>query len=333
MDADGDQDLFIGARSIPVSYGIAPDSYLLINDGKGHFRTAEHHEIFEGLGMVTDAAWLDADNDQDLDLLVVGDWMPITIIRQENDQFSRRSIPNSGGWWNTIEVADLDNDGNLDFIAGNFGQNSNLQPTVSEPVRLYVSDFDRNLSRDPILTYYRQGQEFIFFGFDELTKQLNFLKKKYLTYHDFADQSVSDIFGKEELMRSRRLQAENFHSVVGMNNGAGNFHLQDLPFTAQLGPIQSILIEDFDRDGWKDALVAGNLFEVQPAIGRQDALPPTIFQGRGDGTFSSAPDNLSPLVIDGQIRDLKMIETTMGIFILVARNNDSVVWHFLNEVQ
>lgn len=333
FDGDGDIDLFIGGRSIPVSYGMPPTSYLLLNDGVGHFAIAEKEIIdLEQLGMVTDAAWTDTDIDGDLDLVVVGDWMAPTLFVNQEKHFLKKDLINrltnqpinQFGWWNTIEIADFDEDGDEDWLLGNFGTNSILKPTTEEPVNLYIGDYDANLSKDPILTYFRHGKAYTVSGLDELSGQLVFLKKRFRTYEKFANSTMPEVFTQEELKKTMKLQVTNFESVFVRNEGNHSFTIESLPLPAQVAPIQSILIQDFDTDGHLDALLGGNLYDLQPAIGRLDANYGVFLKGRGNGTFEAIKNRDSGLLLDGQIRDLKSIKIGKESAIIVGRNDASV---------
>ncbi len=322
FDKDGDLDLFIGTRSISVNYGKSPDSYLLENDGKGNFKHST--SIFEKLGMVTDAVWADIDGDQDLDLVVIGEWMPIKVfLNQDGTLTNHQSLITNhhNGWWNTIESADFDNDGDVDFLVGNLGLNSNLQATEKEPVHLYLKDLDKNLSNDPILTYYRDGKEYTFAGLDELGMQLTYLKKEYRQYDKFAKSEFLEVFPKAVIKGARQLTANNFASVY-LENDNGQLILKALPKAAQFAPIHSIAIDDFDKDGHLDAMLGGNFHEMQPAIGKMDASYGTFLKGHGDGTFTTVENSACGLWLKGQIRDLKPIQIGGEKYVIAGRNND-----------
>ncbi|MDW3649012.1 MAG: VCBS repeat-containing protein [Bacteroidia bacterium] len=337
FDQDGDVDLFVGNRSRPVAYGMFPDSYLLINQGKGTFEIASD-EIMDTkeLGMITAAEWTDTDEDGDLDLIVVGEWMPIQIFENQDGKLKKQSpvfqyekdnqfMPY--GWWTSIETADLDGDGDKDWVVGNFGMNSNLQPSPEEPIRLYINDFDKNLSKDPIITYYRQGKEYPLAGFDELSTQLVMLKKRFRQYSKFANSSIDQIFSPEELEASVKRKADFFHSVIVWNEGAGKFRMEKLPQEAQLAPIYTILIEELDNFKGPEILIAGNLYEIQPAIGRMDGLNGLVLSRKpapeGD-TYTYTPWRHQKLDINGQIRDVKLLRIKGKSHLLIAPNNDKL---------
>ncbi len=337
FDQDGDIDLFVGSRSVAVNYGKPADSYLLINDGSAHFTIAGSEIVnLSKLGMVTDAAWTDTDSDGDLDLIVIGEWMPLTLFQNQNGRLQPDNVPtfqNSSGWWNTIETADIDQDGDEDWIVGNFGTNSPLQPTLAEPVQLYVRDFDKNLSSDPIISYYQHHKQFTFAGLDALSKQLVFLKKRFRKYSAFSNSSITEIFTEEELRNAARLTAHLFHSVLVRNNGQDGFKIEKLPFPVHMSPVQAILIEDFDTDGSLDILLGGNLHQVQPSIGRQDASYGTYLKGFGDGSFGAVENGQCGLLLEGQIRDLQIITLAGQKHVLAARNNNTVQIYSLNQDQ
>lgn len=330
-DQDGDLDLFVGTRSRPVNYGMPSDSYLLLNDGQGHFSLAESSIAdLQQLGMVTDAIWTDIEGDQDLDLVVVGEWMPITVFENDNGLLKEVSFPSlaqSHGWWNSIAAADLDQDGDEDWIVGNAGLNNALRPSETEPIRLYLRDFDSNLSKDPILTYHRQGKEYTVFGLDELSKQLVHLKKQFRIYDQFAQSTLEDVISAAEVQKSLRLEAKTFASVIVLNQGNGEYLIQDLPQEAQVAPIYAIVAEDMDGDAQIDLLLGGNFFEVQPVIGRLDGNHGIFLQGDGNGEFQSIPNRKTGMLIDGQVRDMKLIQRGAQKTLIIARNNDAVLMY------
>ncbi|MEM6806684.1 MAG: VCBS repeat-containing protein, partial [Bacteroidota bacterium] len=340
FDQDGDLDLFVGNRSLPVSYGIFPDSYLLINDGEGKFTLAGKEIIdLEKLGMITDAVWTDYDKDEDLDLVVIGEWMPITIFENEGGKLGKR-IPqfendwgpdfSPFGWWSSMEVADLDGDGDEDWVVGNFGMNSNLQPSREEPIRLYINDFDKNLSKDPIITYIKGGKEYPIGGLDELSTQLVFLKKRFREYDKFANSSFSEIFTEEEIKTSIKRKANFFYSVIVWNEG-GNFRIEKMPMEAQVAPIHSILIDEQKAEIY----LAGNLFEIQPGIGRQDghrglALRQTANGGRTSYEVYTPKEFGFNLQLGEQVRDMKFLRNRKegSVRLLAAKNNEALGIYF-----
>ena len=329
FNGDGHVDLFVGRRAIGRGYGLAPRSYLLENDGTGHFRdvTQELAPALANVGMVTSAAWVDYDHDGKLDLIVVGEWMPIRILHQENGHFVDRTtdarLGGTGGWWNTIQVADLNADGRPDLILGNLGLNSTLRASADEPARLYVGDFFQNGTLAQILTSYKHGVSYPLAERDELLELMPQLRSRYPTYASFAGARVEDMFSAAELRKALLLESHTFASAVALNRGAGHFELRSLPTEAQFAPIYATFVRDFDGDGHPDLLVAGNLYGVTPLDGRYDASYGLLLHGDGNGNFAAVDMDRSGLEIDGQARHIAVLKRANGeTLILVARNND-----------
>ncbi|WP_212748436.1 VCBS repeat-containing protein [Maribacter algarum] len=330
-DSDGDLDLFIGGRLVPGKYPTAPRSYVLQNDGKGNFKdvTTSVGSKLENIGMITDALWTDFTNDGNADLLIVGEFLGIRAFENTNGKLTElpdsSGLNNSKGWWNTIKQGDFDNDGDLDYIAGNFGLNSQLKATVKEPVQLYVKDFDNNGSLDPILCSYIMGGSYPVFSKDDLIGQLPQLKRKYVNYSDYANQKISDIFTSEELSEADVLEAQTFATSYIENLGNGQFSTRPLPAQAQFSPIYGILLQDFNSDGNLDVLMAGNFFGTRVKYGRYDANKGILLLGDGKGKFTPINNKESGLNIDGQVRDISVLQRQDGShLILFARNNDFV---------
>ncbi len=327
-DNDGDLDLFIGGRSVPGKYPQSPRSYLLENDGKGNFRdiTKKINPSLEYPGMVTDAIFTDVNNDQNQDLIIVGEWMPIRIFINQRTTFKEASensgLQNSEGWWNTIVAADFDNDGDMDFVIGNHGLNSQLKASVTEPVRLYVKDFDGNGSLDPILCSYVQGVEYPVFSKDDMVDQLALLKNRYVNYSDYADQKITDIFGPTELEDAKILLAKNFQTSYLENLGNETFALSPLPATAQFAPIYGLLAHDIDQDGNQDLLLGGNFFGSRIKHGRYDANKGLLLTGDGKGGFQTKTQEESGLNIHTETRDIQLLElSNLSQLVLFAQNN------------
>jgi enediyne biosynthesis protein E4 len=327
IDGDGDLDLFVGSRSDMKTYGLSPRSYLLQNDGKGHFKdiTTSFSPELVKIGMVTDALFADLNGDKLPDLVVVGEWMPITICyNQAGKQFSCNPIENTTGWWNCIAAADMDADGNIDLVAGNLGLNSNLKASIKEPLKLYVKDFDKNGDQEPILSYYRQGKEYCFGTKDELTAQMPSLKKRYLDYKPFANSTLDQVFPeaarKDAVVKKAELMATVFLKNTKGKTNTPTWQINPLPLEAQYSTTQSILIEDFDKDGNLDILIGGNFHEFLPAIGSQDASFGSLLKGDGKANFTSIENKKTGLYLTGAIRDIKRV----GKQIIITANNKSL---------
>ena len=255
FDNDGDQDLFVGGRGKPGQYPIAGRSFILENDGKGNFKdiTVAVNKDLQSPGMVTDAMWSDFNADGEADLILVGEFMAIRAFENTGGQLvelkSDSGLSDSEGWWNSIQQGDFDNDGDMDYIVGNFGLNSQLKTSPDEPVQIYYKDFDGNGSLDPILTSYIMGESYPVFSKDDLLGQLSGLKRKYVNYSDYADQKITDVFTSEELADAHILKAKTFATSYIENLGNNRFEVTALPTPAQFAPIYGILIQDFNADG------------------------------------------------------------------------------------
>lgn len=330
FDNDGDLDLFVGGRIIPNQYPFAPNSYLLENNGKGFFKdvTQDKGKELANIGMVTDAIWTDYNNDGFHDLIVVGEWMPITLFLNQKGSFKNISnevgLQNTSGWWNSIAEADFDNDGDLDYIAGNFGLNSQLKTSPHEPVTIYAKDFDNNGSVDPILCNYYEGKNYPVFSKDDIQQQLSMLKNRFVRYTEYANLTIEQVFKPEELQGSTVLSAKIFESSYIENLGNGQFKLKALPKETQLAPIYGLTTGDFNHDGNLDIVTGGNFFANRVRFGRYDASKGEFLKGNGDGTFETIPYSNSGLNISGEVRDIAPININGKPHLLFARNNETV---------
>src|SRR6266480_747424 len=327
-DGDGDVDLFVGGRVVPWHYGADPKSTLLQNDGHGHFTdvTRRLAPELEHVGMVTDAIWRDVDGDGRPDLIVVGEWMPITVFHNAGGgklvRVKTPGLEHSEGWWNRIVAGDFTGHGRVDFIVANLGLNTRFQASEAEPVTMYVKDFDRSGVSKQILSVYNHGTSYPIAMRDELIRALPYLKPRYPRYQDYAGQTVTDIFSAAELAGATVKQARTFATALVRNNGDGSFTLSPLPLEAQLAPVYGILTQDVDGDGKPDLLLAGNFDGVQPEIGRMSASYGLVLRGDGRGRFTPVPAAQSGFMVPGQARDIQRVRTRRGDLYVVARNND-----------
>jgi hypothetical protein len=327
FDGDGDMDLFLGTRSIPGAYGISPEQYIMENDGSGHFLplTPDRLGDLNKAGMVTDACWFDYDGDGDYDLLVVGTWMKVSLFKNEADRFTDVSeaagLGNTTGWWNSISCADLDMDGDLDFVAGNHGLNSMLKVSPGEPVELWLNDFDNNGIPDPIISTYQQGHRYPIASLDELKRQIIGIERIYTSYASYAGQTVKDIFGEELLARSIRKQAETLESAVFINRGDGTYETRILPVEVQFAPIRNILTGDFNADGIPDLMLAGNNYATRPSLGRQDASYGWLLLGNEDFNFKTIWPAKSGISLNGDMRQIHPIFVNGEMLFACLPNN------------
>jgi hypothetical protein len=333
FDKDGDLDLFVGIRLKPGSIGVPQNGYILENDGKGKFKdvTLELAPEMIGLGMITDAKWADFDNDNDNDLIIVGEWMGIKLFENDNSKFYEISkdigLKNTSGWWNRIVSSDIDDDGDIDFIVGNHGLNSRFKASVDEPISCYINDFDNNGSIEQIVCNYNQGKSYPLVLRHDLIKQLPHLKKKYVNYSQYKGQTIKDLFTDKELEGSIVHEVTMLESVILLNNGEGSFSIKQLPEETQLSPIYAILASDLDKDGNVDLILGGNLHKVKPEIGRYDASYGQFLKGLGNGNFGVSNMDESGLILNGEIRDFKILNQKQNNLLLVARNNSTMEFY------
>ena len=330
FDKDGDIDLFVGIRLKPGSIGVPQNGYILENNGKGEYKdvTLELAPEMIELGMITDAKWADFDNDDDYDLIIVGEWMGIKLFENDNSNFTEISkdvgLKNTSGWWNRIVSSDIDNDGDIDFIVGNHGLNSRFKASVEAPISCYVNDFDNNGSIEQIVCNYNEGKSYPLVLRHDLIKQLPHLKKKYVYYTNYKGQAIEDIFTSEELKNSIVHEVTMLESILLINNGDASFKIKPLPTESQFAPIYAISASDFDKDGVIDLVLGGNLYNVKPEIGSYDASYGQFLKGTGNGDFTVYSTVESGLFLDGEIRDFKIFSHKQNDLLLVSKNNSTV---------
>ena len=329
VDGDGDMDVFVGGRVRSGKYGLPADSHLYLNFGGGKYKmvTDERAPGLKRIGMVTDAAWADINGDGKEDLIVVGEWMSIKVFINNEGQLIETDYPslqNTHGWWNTIEKVDLNNDGKLDFILGNQGINGKHVPTQNDPLSMYLADFDKNGFLDQVITYSIEGKEYPLASKDELVKQLAVIKKQYLSYASYAGKTIDEIVKRGALEASIKLKAATFESIALLQTATG-FEVVPLPRGAQKSPINAILPFDFNKDGFVDLMIAGNKSGAAPYFGSYDASYGDILVGKGNGHFEMMNASKTLLKIDGDVRDLAVVNNVeYGKLIIVGRNNETV---------
>ena len=330
-DGDGDQDLFVGVRLKPFMYGLPCKGYVLQNNGKGIFTdvTEQIAPALKEAGMITDAKWFDYDKDGKPDLAVTGEYMPVRIFHNENGKQLKEitqaaGLENSNGWWNRLVIADVNGDGYDDIVAGNHGLNSRFKCSEHKPVSMYVSDFDENGSIEQIITCYNGDKAYPMVLRHDLVAELPYLKKKYLKYDSYKEQTIEDIFSKEQLGKAVKLEAKEMRSSVVLNNKNGTFTLKALPMEAQFSTVSGIAVSDYDGDGKEDILLGGNFYQSKPEAGIYDASYGLLLKGDGKGNFTTVPTNQSGFFIKGAVRDIITIKSKNKNLVIVARNNENL---------
>ena len=329
FDGDGDIDLFVAGRVVPWRYGVDPPSTLLLNDGTGRFTDVTQRVApdLAHVGMVTDALWIDVDGDRRLDLVVVGEWMPITVFHNTGTKLERvvtRGLERSNGWWNRIVAADFTGDGRVDFVVGNLGLNTRLNATAAEPVTMAVGDFGHTGFVEQIVSTYTADTLRPLPLRDDLLRVLPYLEKQFPTYEAYARATTAGLFTPQQLTdaHAEQRQAYTFATSLARNNGNGSFTLVPLPRAAQLAPVYGILATDADRDGHLDLFLAGNFDGVRPELGRMAASYGLFLRGDGRGGFTPMETMHSGFFVPGQARDIQHIRRSGDDLYIVARNND-----------
>ncbi|HEY9488129.1 MAG TPA: VCBS repeat-containing protein, partial [Chryseosolibacter sp.] len=327
FDKDGDIDLFVGGRLIPGQYGIDAPSYLLTNNGRGQFKNYTSRYIDDNsIGMVTDAVWQDLNNDLYPELIVVGDWMSITIFKNEEGKKLSlfNPMPGLAGWWNRIKAADIDHDGDVDLIAGNSGTNSRIRADSLHPAQLYISDFDKNGSIEQIINCVSaDGKNYPMVLKHDLERVMPLIKKRFLENDKYAGQSMRNIFTETELDEAVVKEANESRSGVLRNNGNWNFSWEPFPMRAQFSPVYAIETMDIDKDGRVEILLAGNFFDVLPELGRYDASYGIVLREKSKSEFQILLPEQSGFFIKGQVRRMKLLKRGNEEAIILAKNNDS----------
>ena len=325
IDGDGDLDLFVGERIVPLKYGLPCSGFILENDGKGNFTdiTELKANDLNDIGMITDAIFQDLDDDGDDDLIVVGEFMGVEIFVNEKGSFTKKkenAVSELKGWWNTIQQADLDNDGDLDLILGNHGLNSIFEASKEKPITLFSADFDNNGFVDPILAFRSEdGKDYPYALRHNLIDQIKSLKKKFPDYESFKNADITTIFNTNQLARANKLEVNTLTSILLINNGNFNFEVKQLPIEVQFSPIYAIATDDFDNDGDLDIVLGGNLYNVKPEVGRYDATYGVYLENDGKMNFKSYKGGKG-FMLNGEIRDFIINNKKL----IVSRNSDSL---------
>lgn len=327
FDKDGTQELIIVSDQLPTAYGKTPKQYFLKQNGLGDFEDVTQQTIpqLEFLGNIKDIISMDVDQNGYPDLIVVGHWFPVSIFLNDGNTFELQQsngLDNTHGWWNTVKAADMDGDGDMDLLCGNWGLNSKIKASKERPVTLYQNDFDDNGAIDPIVTYYHKDTETPFASKDELSKQMPILNKKFLFYKDFAKASLEELFGKEKLEGANKKKVFLLNTTYFENDGTGSFSIRKLPKMAQSSSVNAIFINDIDGDGDNDALLTGNTFEISTQLGRLDASHGLLLKNDGNGNLISA-ENMN---VSGAAREIEQITIDGTRHFIITRNNDRPVF-------
>ena len=328
IDGDGDQDIFIGSRVTPGRYPEAPKSYILKNDN-GLFKdvTSQWAKAVSSIGMVTDAEFADLDNDGVKELIISGEWIPVSVFKFENGTYQNRTkvfgLDKKIGWWNSITIADVNGDGFKDIVAGNLGLNSIFKASDSEPTELYFKDFDNNGSIDPVITTYIEGVSYPLHNRDRMLGHMVMLKKRFTRYAPYANATITDIFTPQELQNVNVLKANHFQHTLFVNDNGKRFKAQNLPGETQISVLNDVVLKDLNNDGSIDVITGGNFYGTDAEYGRYDASIGATLINNGNSTFNAISPLTSGLKIGGNVQHLKQIKVAGRPHLLVVRNNES----------
>ncbi len=325
IDHDGDKDIIIGGLSTPGLFPKAPKSYCLINDN-GIFRdmTSTFFPEIDEIGMITDIKAGDLDGDGKEEIVIVGDWMPVTVFSFDGKKMQNESkkygLGTINGWWKSIALNDIDGDGDVDIVAGNMGLNHRLKTSEKYPITLVSNDFDGNGSTDPIMCFYHEGKRYPFIGRDAMISQIPMIKKRFLRYRPYAFAPLEEIFTEKELETSTYLYTHTFETTLYMNE-KGKFIKRNLPLEVQTHPVYDMLVYDFNSDGRSDLLLAGNFNYAETETGEMDAGAGTLLIQQADGSFKYIPNRNHGFWAQGEVRTSNTIKLSDGRKAVITGNN------------
>ena len=336
FDGDGDLDLFVGGRVLPRTYPKADRSFILRNDSKGKDAplftdvTAQVCPELASIGMITDAVWTDFDGDKLPDLILAGEWMPLTFFKNNKDTFknvtTETGIGDKTGWWSSLVAADFDNDGDMDFVAGNYGENIYFKGTAADPLSIYAKDFDNNGLYDPFIScYWRDStdtkHEYFYHSRDDMVKQLILIRRKYQKYADWGLAQAKNVFTTDELKGAQIMKANWMSTSYVENTGNGTFKISALPVETQLAPVFGILPYDIDKDGLLDILMVGNDYGMELLQGRADAFNGLVLRNIGKNNFAPLSMDASHFVVPHDARSVSKVRLATGKELILAMQN------------
>ncbi len=339
-DRDGDLDLFIGGRIVSGEYPMPAGSYLLRNDSQaGSCRftdvTQETAAGLQNIGMVCSALWSDYDNDGWLDLIVAGEFMPVTFYHNENGKLvnatDETDLDYTSGWWNSLVGGDFDADGDTDYIAGNQGLNSHFHATEKEPLCVYASDYNKDGRLDPVMSYYVQGKKYVGHSRDNLIDQINTIRARFRTYTDYANATFEESFLPEELKEAFVVCSQRFETSYLENLGKGKFRISSLPLVAQFSPVYGMVTGDYDHEGNLDVVLVGNSYAPEISSGRDDALIGLYLRGDGKGSFTPVSIAHSGFLADKDAKGLAKLILGNGRELMIVGNNNSAVQAYVTR--